>query len=126
MTEQDFLAKRIALKNKKQAQEKIIDIEYTAVLKEFLDKNSPVQKNIVYELVENGRKRRGFKRIIFYDIDVNVWDESIMIIVGGWWLNENNVPTKWDNMTVSGIRNPAIFKPSENQNAEKHPQSNDN
>ena len=48
-----------------------------------------------------------------------------MITVGGWWLNSENIPTKWDDMTVSGIGNPAVFKVSENQINHKHPDSTD-
>ncbi|MNU09540.1 hypothetical protein D3C72_2561730 [compost metagenome] len=54
-----------------------------------------------------------------------MWDETLMITVGGWWLNENNTPSKWDNMTVEGVSNPAIFKLSEDQTANDHPESND-
>jgi hypothetical protein len=126
MDTEDFILKRKILLEKKESQNDLINKEYTQILKEFVKENSPVEKFKVYELVENGIKRRGFKRIVIYDIEVAVWDKDVVMIrIGGWWLDKENVPAKWDTMTVVGVSNPAIFKLSENQLAEKHPESND-
>ncbi|MDN3673104.1 hypothetical protein QWY99_08595 [Flavobacterium branchiarum] len=126
MKTEDFILKRKALLIKKENQLKIINKDYNEILKLFVKENSLVEKFKVYELVKNGTKRRGFNRIVIYDIEVEVWDKDAVIIrIGGWWLNNENVPTKWDTMTVVGVSNPAIFKLSENQLAEKHPESND-
>ena len=127
MNTEQFLKERKALLDKKAIQEAEINKEYTRILNEFKKENSPVQKQKVYELQENGRKRRGFKRIVIYDIDVAVWDaDQVMIRAGGWWLDKNNIPTKWDTMTVVGVSNNAVFKLSDDQTAEKHPEANDN
>lgn len=126
MNTEDFILKRKALLEKKESQNDLINKEYTQILKEFVEENSPVEKHKVYELVKNGIKRRGYKRIVIYSTEVGVWDgDYVHIRVGGWWLDKDNVPTKWDTMTVVGVSNPAIFKLSENQLAEKHPESND-
>lgn len=125
MTTEQFTQQRNALLQKKKKQAHAINVEYDRILKEFLKENSPVEEHKVYELLTNGRKRRGFKRYVIYDISVRFWDETIMITVGGWWLNEKDVPTKWDNMTVVGVSNFATFKLSENQTNQKHPESND-
>jgi hypothetical protein len=126
MKTEDFILKRNELLTLKEKHLEVINKEYSEVLKEFIKENSPVEKLKVYELIENGIKRRGFKRIVIYDIEVAVWDnDAVMIRIGGWWLDKENVPTKWDTMTVCGVSNPAIFKLSENQENEKHPDSND-
>ena len=126
MTTDLFISERKILLAEKESQLEKINIKYTQILKEFKKANSPVKKYKVYELLKNGRKRRGFNRFVIYDIEVAVWDEdAVMIRTGGWWLDKENFPTKWDTMTVVGVSNPAIFKLSENQEAKKHPDSND-
>lgn len=119
---QEFIKKRNELLAKKKQQETEINDLYTKYVFDFIEKNSPVKKLTVYELVENGIRRRGFKRFVIYTQEVIFFDSSSPIIrVGGWWLNTENIPTKWDTMTVSGIGNPAIFKMSENQINLDHP-----
>ena len=125
MKTEQFIKERNLLLGRKKEQEEVINIEYSRILKEFINENSPVENHKVYELLKNGRKRRGFKRFIIYEQTVRMWDETLMMTVGGWWLNENNIPSKWDNMTVMGVSNPAIFKISDNQIANKHAESND-
>jgi hypothetical protein len=125
MNKLQFIEQRNLLLVQKEEQVKAINVEYNRILKEFLKDNSPIEEGKVYELLENGRKRRGFKRFIIYDQTVRMWDETLMITIGGWWLNEKDIPTKWDNMTVQGISNPAVFKISENQTALNHPKSNE-
>ena len=123
MTNSEFIQERKDLLQIKVEQEKAINIDYTALCDEFILENSPVKNLEVYELIENGNKRRGFKRFVIYDQSVRIMGNSPMISVGGWWLNSDNVPTKWDNMTVSGIGNPAVFQVSDNQIALNHPDS---
>ena len=125
MTNLDFIQKKNDLLKIKEAQEKVINQNYTDLCNEFIEHNSPVKDSEVYELIENGNKRRGFKRFVIYDQKIRVMGSFPMITVGGWWLNSENVPTKWDDMTVSGIGNPAVFKVSENQINLKHPDSTD-
>lgn len=125
MKKEQFIEERKLLLEKKKEQENAVNVEYNRILKEFLSENSPVETHKVYELLKNGRKRRGFKRFVIYKQAVQMWDEDLMITVGGWWLNENNIPSKWDNMTVEGVGNSAIFKLSDDQTANKHPESND-
>jgi hypothetical protein len=123
MQTKDFFKKRNALQNELKKFQKKMDIEYTKIVKEFIKANSPVENLKVYELVENGMKRKGFKRFVIYTQEIQVFDKMPMIRVGGWWLDANNVPAKWDNMTVFGVCNPAKFLLSENQINEKHPDS---
>ncbi|SCY94490.1 hypothetical protein [Flavobacterium caeni] len=125
MKQKTFLKKRDQLLKKKKAFEAAINKEYNKFANAFIDENSPVKRLMVYELIENGIRRRGFTRFVIYAQDVTVWDKSPIIRVGGWWLDQSNVPTKWDNMTVYGVGNPAVFKLSENQTAEKHPDSDE-
>lgn len=122
MDQQEFLQKRNELLEKKQAFLNEVNQEYTLIIADFLQKNSPVKNNKVYELIKNGTKRRGFKRFVIYQQDVSVMDGTdIFIRVGGWWLNEENIPTKWDTMTVLGVCNAATFVLSENQTNKPHP-----
>lgn len=122
MKKEQFIEERKLLLERKKEQENAVNVEYSRILEEFLSENSPVETHKVYELLKNGRKRRGFKRFVIYKQVVQMWDEDLMITVGGWWLNENNIPSKWDNMTVEGIGNPAIFELSESQDNELHPE----
>jgi len=123
MTESNFLEQRVSLLDRKEQLLKGINEEYTKLVNEFIDKNSPVKKQKVYELVKNGNKRRGFKRFVIYTQELSVYDKTdIFIRVGGWWLNSENVPTKWDTMTVLGVGNAAEFILSENQENLDHPE----
>lgn len=123
MRELEFSQQRKDLLKIKAEQEEAINVKYTALCDDFILTNSPVKNLEVYELLENGKKRRGFKRFVIYSQEISVFVDSPMIRVGGWWLNSENVPSKWDSMTVYGIGNPAIFKLSENQTNFKHPDS---
>ena len=125
MQVQEFIKKRKALRSKLETFKKQIDRDYTKVANDFIAANSPVKKLKVYELKENGIRRKGFRRFIIYTQDIEVLNNSPMIRVGGWWLNDKNVPTKWDTMTVTGVGNPAKFELSKNQKAERHPESTD-
>lgn len=123
MTESNFLEQRVSLLDRKEQLLKGINEEYTKLVNEFIDKNIPVKKQKVYELVKNGNKRRGFKRFVIYTQELSVYDKTdIFIRVGGWWLNSENVPTKWDTMTVFGVCNAAEFILSENQENLDHPE----
>lgn len=125
MTESNFLEQRNSLLERKEELLKGINKEYTKLVNEFIDKNSPVKRLKVYELIKNGKKRRGLKRFVIYTQEVSVWfNTDIFIRIGGWWLNSENVPTKWDTMTVLGIGNAAEFILSENQDNLDHPEKN--
>jgi hypothetical protein len=124
MVTAEFLFQRSELLKKKEEHLKIINEIYTKIVKQFIDENSPVKNHKVYELIKNGKKRRGFKRFIIYTQEVSVFDKTdIFIRVGGWWLDNENTPTKWDTMTVMGVSNSAEFVLSENQINKKHPYS---
>lgn len=89
---------------------------YTPLYKQFIKDNCPYKVGKVYELEKNGIRRRGFTRFVIYGFDACVMFERIaMIDAGGWWLDENSNPTKWDSFNVFGAGNAAIFKLSENQ-----------
>ena len=79
--------------------------------------------NKVYELVENGIKRRGFKRFLMVTFQGQfIKGDHLIYQCAGWWLDENNTPAKWDNMTVFGVGNKAVFKLSASQKRNKVPQ----
>lgn len=125
MTAEKFIEGRKLLQAKKAELEKQINIEYTKICEDFINVHSPVERLKVYELKENGRKRRGFKRFVIYSIELSVWGDQVSIIVAGWWLDKESIPTKWDNMIVKGVGNPAVFELSEDQTNHKHPESTD-
>jgi hypothetical protein len=126
MTEEKFIEGRKLLLDKKAEFEKQVNIEYTELSDIFIKAHSPVERLKVYELKKNGRKRRGYNRFVIYSIVLRVWDETVMITVGGWWLDKESIPTKWDNMTVLGVGNPAIFELAEDQTNYDHPDKNSN
>lgn len=121
MNQTEFLKRRDELVEKKKAFDTAINNDYTKIVDDFIDEVSPIKLHQVYEPVKDVPRRRGFSRFIVYGQDIQMFDRTPMIRIGGWWLDENNVPKKWDNMTVYGIGNPAVFKLSENQDREKHP-----
>lgn len=123
MDAKDFIKKRNFYQSEIKKFEKRVSVEYTKTVKEFLKENSPVATKKVYELVENGIKRKGYKRFVIYTQDVKMFDKHVLIIAGGWWLNENNITSKWDSMAVFGVGNPAKFVLSQNQIHQKHPDS---
>jgi len=122
MNEKEFIKQKKALTAKLDAFKKEIDTEYTAILNNYLDENSPVEKLKVYEL-EPGKRpyRKGFKRFVVYSRDVQFFSGHPIISAGGWWLNENHVPTKWDQLTVANISNPTVLVLSSDQTALPHP-----
>lgn len=124
----DFLQKKNQLLSKKKEVVNAINIEYTALVKQYTDENSPVELFKVYELKKNGNARRGFKRFIPYqfEIETRAYRDVAFIVAWGWWLNKENVPERWDCQTVYGIGNPPILELSENQTALQHPESKDN
>lgn len=121
MKKGEFLKQRKALQKKLEAYKKEIDKAYSKIAKQFILEASPVKEGKVYELKENGTKRRGFKRFVIYDHDYTIYKEHINIRVGGWWLDADSVPSKWDNMTVTGVCNPAVFELSKDQTNKPHP-----
>lgn len=123
MNLETFTFNRNILLEKKKKNEAELNMLYTKLVEEYIDANSPVEKLKVYELIENGNKRRGFKRFVIYSQDVKIFNVTPMISVGGWWLNKENIPEKWDSMTVHGVGNPAVFKLSDDQTAYEHSDS---
>lgn len=129
MKVQEFDKQRKALLKEREAAIKSIDKRYNKIVKKFIEAHSPVKEGVVYELVKDGIKRRGFKRFVIYDLDVTSFTSSdrkrshYFIRAAGWWLNEDNVPTKRDDMTVFGVGNPAVFKESDNQEHKPHPEA---
>lgn len=126
MNTENFIKERNDLLKSKEEFLKTINQGYTTIVNEFIDENSPVKNLKVYNLVENGKKRKGFKRFVIYTQEVSVYNEKdIFIRVGGWWLNNESIPTKWDSMTVMGVSNAAVFELSENQENKNHPDKNE-
>lgn len=124
MTVKEFTKKSKFLDRELKLFKKQVDKSYTKIVREFIAFHSHVKQNKVYELKENGIKRKGFNRFVIYTIRMaTINGHTPMIRVAGWWLDKNNVPAKWDTMTVTGVSNPAIFELSKNQVAEKHPDS---
>lgn len=100
--------------------EKSLNAEYAPKVEQYIQEHSSVEKNKVYEEVKPSRRK--YKRFIVYIIDLIWFDNSAMVRAGVWWLNEKNVPSKWDTVIVGGdIFNPGSYKLSLNQNALPHP-----
>ena len=123
MKTKQFIEKYQDIIKRKEDYSTELDLEYTEYVKEYLADNSPVERLKVYELIKNGNRRRGYKRFVVYSIRTQFMGRVCMINAGGWWLNQDNIPSKWDVMTVDGVSNPAIFKLSENQEHLPHPDS---
>lgn len=127
---ESFLKKRNDLKKKVADYEKGIDKQYQPICKDFLNKVIPYKKGKVYELIENGNKRRSYKRFVIYSFQLQCFARSeskdksdfVMIRACGWWLDEKtNLPNKWDTQTVFGASNAAVLKLSNNQHNGKVP-----
>jgi len=101
--------------------EKINAEEYRPLVEQFVKDNVPYEKGKVYELVNNGTKRRGYKRFVIYCFEISYFNNRPMVQCGLWWLDENSTPSKWDDMIVFGVSNAAEFKLSENQTNHKVP-----
>ena len=126
MTEIEFLKKRKSLLKRKEKFQEKLDKEYTDYVNAYIDANFPVEKLKVYEL-EPGKRpyRKGFKRFVIYDRSLQFFGDCPIMRAGGWWLDEQNVPAKWDTITVGNIANPTIFVLSEDQTALPNPDSKD-
>jgi hypothetical protein len=88
---------------------------WTADLKVWMRENIAYKVGKVYEVVENGIKRRGFKRFVIYSFEHQMMGRFFSVRCGGWWLDDTDTPTKWDCMTIYGAVNSAVLKLSENQ-----------
>lgn len=117
MTLQQLLKARSICKKAKAKADKV----YLKSVDVFCKKYSPVKTGKVYNLVSNGIRRRGYSRIVIYARKVIVFDRNAMIQIGGWWLDENGVPGKWDQMIVYGVSNPAVFELCGDQVHHPHP-----
>ncbi len=91
--------------------------EWGPALLEWEKANIPYKRNAVYELVKNGTRRRGFKRFLITDFQGKFIDSTgaMFYQACGWWLGYDNVPAKWDTMTIYGVSNRAILQLSGNQ-----------
>ncbi len=123
MNTSEFLEKRKNLQQQKKQLEQKINEEYTEIVYQFVKEHSPVKKDSVYEIVKGGKKRRGFNRFVVYTQDIQVVFGSVTILAGVWWLDSNNVPTKWDTIIVLGLNedDTVILKLSDNQENKDHP-----
>jgi hypothetical protein len=103
-------------------------MKYSKLAHAYLDANCPLEKDKVYELQPapgTNPKRRRYTRFVVYKRDL-AWigkkDAEALIRVGGWWLDQNNIPAKWDTRVVGGaVGNPDVFILSKNQKARPHP-----
>lgn len=121
MNQNEFIKAKNELKKELDIYKKAIDEKYTKIHDDFIEANTELKKLSVYELVKNGIKRRGFKRFVIYDRSVSLFGKDHAIIqVGGWWLNSENIPTKWDSFSVFGVSNKAEFILSTNQDHLPH------
>ena len=122
MEESEFIKQRASLRIELEFLKKGIDERYTQMVNSYTEKYSPLEKLKVYE-IEKKNKRRKFERFVVYDLSVSFIGSHPIITAGGWWLNNESIPTKWDNFTVHNISNPEIFVLSEDQTANPHPDS---
>ena len=126
MTTTEFTQKRKELLKKLEDFKTEINLKFTEITNQFNDENCPVKLHQVYEI--KGKPPRGCEnRFVVYSIDNSFWKNNNAVItrVGGWWLDKFNTPKKWTNETILGVSNPAIFELSNNQEHNKHPDSNE-
>jgi len=115
MTDKQLLAIRAKIQKEIKEFSEKKNKEWHPYVEKWEKANIPYQRNKVYELVENGRKRRGYKRFVINTFYANIMDGKLFYRCAGYWLDEDNVPAKYDTMTVYGVINAAIFTLSENQ-----------
>lgn len=124
MTPEQFLQKRKSLNDKLEAYKNDINKEYNFLFNEFLKHNSPVTLHKVYEMEKCEIKPlRGYSRFVVYDFQPVFFHEDILLEAWGWWLDKNDVPKTWKGYTVYGVGNPTVFRLSENQKHNKHPEA---
>ena len=122
MEASEFISKKKALLDRKAKLEQEINAEYTKHCQEYIAANCPVEKGKVYEVVE-GAKKRDYKRFVVYESRPVMIFDTLAIQVGGWWLDKDSVPKKWECRYVSGTMNPTLFALSDNQINKPHPDS---
>lgn len=124
MDKATFIALRQDILDRNAAFKKELDKEYTRYCREYLAENSPVEKGKVYE-VEEGRKKRKYSRFVVYQLEpsFSLGNDDPIIQAGGWWLDDNGVPAEWETRIVAGIGNPTVFRLSDDQHNEPHPDS---
>jgi len=120
MNTEEFLKRRKSYVDKLKATESDLSGKLTLDFMRWQDENLPYKVGKVYELVENGIRRRGFKRFVIYSFHPSFFNfdknnPTFMCRCGGWWLDENDIPAKWDNMVVYGAGNNAVFELSKRQ-----------
>ncbi|PMD97695.1 hypothetical protein BWI97_08785 [Siphonobacter sp. BAB-5405] len=91
---------------------KTININYQELSDRFIQANSPLQKEMVYEPVKKPlvRKPKNSNRFVVYEVEVQMFRDVPYIRVGGWFLDLQNVPLIWKTYTVWG---PQFLEPTE-------------
>ena len=123
MTTKQYLAVKLKFQKKLEAVQKKLSLEFNKFTSLYIKHNCPEKRRTVYECLE-GAKRRGYTRFVVYDIQVQTQaGRFVFIQAGGWWLDKNNVPSRWDSRTVAGVGNPTVFTKSADQTYLPHPES---
>lgn len=99
--------------------------ELQPFLEKFMKDHCPYLKNKVYEPAKGSYKPRGMNRFVVYAHDISFWPGGgVIVYVAGWFLDKDNVPSKWCQYAVGGtLGNPSKLVLSEDQTHLPHPNS---
>jgi len=100
-----------------------ITIAYSELVHQFIEENSPMKQDLVYELVSGATKVRNCNRFIVYDQNIRLLLDTPTIMVSGWWMDAGSTLKVWETYNIYGVANPTIFSLSEDQMNKKHPKS---
>lgn len=119
-----FFSEKKKIERKRDREIKVLAKPYLKLVAKYVKDNTDLKRNKVYELATpNPRKR--YHRIVAYVIEAYFFGGQPSIRLGGWWLDQNNVPVKWDTLLVGGlVNNPTKLVLSKNQVHKPHPESN--
>ncbi len=121
----DFLKNRKRLQKELADKKKELDDEFKIYVDKYMNSHCEFGVKQVLEKVKPGNRDK-FKRFVLYarelifmpfgDKRKNV---NPIIRFGGWWLDDKNVPVKWDTIYAYGVANSVEMKLSENQKHKK-------
>jgi hypothetical protein len=119
MKASEFLDQKRALQDKLQAYKDSINQEWTDLENEYTKEHSPWKIDQVYERTKKGNFK--YTRFVPYVLDTYELGSKVGVRAGGWWLNGDQVPEKWDTLMITGCTPLPEMQLSNDQNHKPHP-----
>jgi hypothetical protein len=113
MTQKEYMAQRQVMLDELEAAKAKINERYNVLAGEYIAEHSPMERLRVYERVEATKHK--YKRFVPYQLDVFHMSQVASIRAGGWWLDVDGKPVRWDTLLLTSATPKREYKLSDNQ-----------